>query len=39
MHSRLVILKRPYLGLILSGEKTIELRLTQIRNQGFSGGR
>jgi len=31
MNSHLVILKKPYLELILSGEKTIELRLTRGR--------
>jgi hypothetical protein len=31
MHSHLVILKKPYLDLILGGEKTIELRLTRAK--------
>ncbi len=31
MHNHLVILKKPYLDLILSGRKTIELRLTRAR--------
>lgn len=31
MNSHLVILKKPYLELILSGEKTVELRLTRAR--------
>jgi hypothetical protein len=32
MNSHLVILKKPYLDLILSGEKTVELRLTRARH-------
>jgi hypothetical protein len=31
MNSHLVILKKPYLDLILAGEKTIELRLTRAK--------
>jgi ASC-1-like (ASCH) protein len=35
MNSHLVILKRPYLELILSGEKTIELRLSKTKPPAF----
>lgn len=35
MNEHLVILKKPYLDLILSGQKTIESRLTRARGEAF----
>jgi predicted transcriptional regulator len=34
-NSHLVILKKPYLGMILDGRKRIELRLSKARQHGF----
>lgn len=35
MNSHLVVLKKPYLDWILSGRKTVELRLTKARHPAF----